>query len=235
MELWPSVPENSLTVLDRAFLAAGTLISLVRGGSNRHWLTRAKSNTHFRVIKKLGRGDSLVELDVSAEARRKDPSLPKQWTMRAIQCTRKGFRPQLLLTSLIDSERYPRDEVVGLYHERWELELGFDEIKTEMLEREEAIRSQTPLRVCQEVWGILLAYNLVRLEIERIADEEGSAYSYQFYGCLARDSPGVVLAEHESSRDDSRPVFKSYAPASRGSSFQRAARSGSIHAPSRSR
>ena len=77
------------------------------------------------------------------------------------------------MTSLLDAQTYPRDEVIDLYHERWELELGFDEIKTEMLDREEAIRSQTPLRVCQEVWGILLAYNLVRREMERIADEAG--------------------------------------------------------------
>ena len=40
-----------------------------------------------------------------------------------------------------------------------------------MLEREEAIRSRTVAGVKQELWGILLAFNLVRLEMERIADE----------------------------------------------------------------
>ena len=50
----------------------------------------------------------------------------------------------------------------------WEIELGYDEIKTEVLEREEAIRSKSPEAVGQELWGILLAYNLVRLEMERV-------------------------------------------------------------------
>lgn len=63
--------------------------------------------------------------------------------------------------------------MAGLYHERWEIELGYDEIKTEVLEREESIRSKSPTAVAQEIWGILLAYNLVRLEMERVADEAG--------------------------------------------------------------
>ena len=172
-ELWSSVPDHSLTILDRAFLSAGVLIPLASKGMNRHWLTRAKSNTQYRVVRKLGRKDDLVEIRVTPEARKKDPTLPEVWYVRAIRYTRKGFREQVLLTSLLDPDAYPREEVIELYHERWELELGFDEIKTEMLDREEAIRSQTPLRIYQEVWGILLAYNLVRLEMERIADQAG--------------------------------------------------------------
>ena len=78
-----------------------------------------------------------------------------------------------MLTSLLDPLAYPAGEVVDLYHERWELELGFDEVKTEMLDREEAIRSRSAAGVRQELWGLLLAYNLVRLEMERAADEAG--------------------------------------------------------------
>jgi hypothetical protein len=70
---------------------------------------------------------------------------------------------------LFDPTQYPADEIIALYHERWELELGYDELKTELLGREEAIRSRTPKRVEQELWGVLLAYNLVRSEMERIA------------------------------------------------------------------
>lgn len=172
-ELWPLVPDDSITVVDRLFLAANVLIPLACQGRNRHWLTRAKSNTRWQEVKKLGRGDVLVEMEVSAAARKADPSLPKTWTLRAIRYQRKGFRPGTLLTSLVDSERYLASEITALYHERWELELGFDEIKTEMLDREETLRSQTPARVLQEVWGVLLAYNLIRLEMQRVADEAG--------------------------------------------------------------
>lgn len=171
--LWSSVPDDSLTIVDRAFLAAGILIPLQRDGNNRHWLTRTKSTTKWRVIERLGNGDDLVELTVSPQARAKDPTLPLRYRARVIRYERRGFRPQTLLTSLVDAKAYPRDEIVALYHERWELELGYDELKTEMLDREETIRSRTPVGVAQELWGLLLAYNLIRLEMERIADEAG--------------------------------------------------------------
>jgi len=40
-----------------------------------------------------------------------------------------------------------------------------------MLDRLETIRSKSPTAVAQEMWGVLVAYNLVRLEMERIAEE----------------------------------------------------------------
>jgi len=58
---------------------------------------------------------------------------------------------------------------VALYHERCELELAYDEIRTDLLDRRESIRSKSPDGVEQEIWGLLLAYNLVRLHIERVA------------------------------------------------------------------
>jgi hypothetical protein len=172
-QLWSSVPNESLTIVDRGFLAATILLSLAMQGSNRHWLTRATKSSKWRVVARLGLRDDLVEMDVSAQARAKDPSLPKTWQMRAIQYHRRGFRPQTLLTSLVNAEAYPRDEIVALYHERWELEVGYDELKTDMLARQETIRSKSPRTVAQEVWGLLLAYNLVRIEMERIAEDAG--------------------------------------------------------------
>jgi len=170
-QLWSAVPANSLTMVDRNFLAANVLIPLARDGENRHWLIRAKKNTSWTVLKRFGSNDMLVEMKVSSFAKKHDPTLPDTWTARAIRYQRKGFRPQWLLTSLVDAERYPREEVATLYHERWELELGYDEIKTELLDREETLRSKSPGAVTQELWGIVLAYNLVRLEMELIADE----------------------------------------------------------------
>jgi hypothetical protein len=170
-DLWPSVPDNSLTVLDRGFFSANVLIPLARDGHNRHWLIRAKKNNRWRLVRQLGPYDAIVEMQVSSEARRKNPALPKTWQVRVIQYQRKGYQPQLLLTSLLDSNAYPAEEMVRLYHERWEMELGYDEIKTELLNRQEALRSQTVKGVLQELWGIFLAYNLIRLEMERIAAE----------------------------------------------------------------
>jgi hypothetical protein len=111
------------------------------------------------------------ELKVSSQARAVDPSLPETFQARAITYQRPGFAPQLLLTSMLDRKASPAKEIVALYHERWELELGFGEVKTDMLDRQEAIRSKTPKGVAQELWAVGLAYNLVRLEMERVAEE----------------------------------------------------------------
>jgi hypothetical protein len=171
-QLWECLPDDSLTLVDKGFLAANVLIPLSRSGTNRHWLTRAKKNMRGRVLKRFGRYDGLVEMDVSSQARAKNPTLPKTWMARAITYRRKGFRSQTLLTSLLDPQLYLASEIVDLYHERWELELGYDEIKTELLDREETLRSKSPNAVTQEIWGILLAYNLVRLEMEQVAAEQ---------------------------------------------------------------
>jgi hypothetical protein len=172
-ELWPAIPDDSLTIEDRGFLSAGALIPYADGGENRHWLTRGKKNTSVKFIEVFEPGDGIVEMKVSSKARKANPSLPKTWRARAILYQRRGFRPQMLLTSLLDPHKYPRKEIVALYHERWELEVGYDEVKTEMLDREEAIRSRTVETVNQEIWGLLLAYNLVRREMEQIAAEAG--------------------------------------------------------------
>ena len=172
-ELWPSVPDDSLVVVDRNFLYARDLWPLQAGGRNRHWLSRARKNNKWHVTQRLGPGDALAEVIVNRDSRRQEPTLPERWPMRALRYRRHGFREQTLLTSLLDPKKYPASEIVALYHERWEIELGFDEVKTEMLEREEAIRSKSPTGVAQELWGLALAYNLVRLEMACAAEIAG--------------------------------------------------------------
>jgi hypothetical protein len=164
--VWNEVPENSLIIVDRNFLVKKDLIYLETSG-NRHWLSRTKSNTRWAVRERLGRDDYLVEWEVKA------PGMPTTWTMRAIHYQRKGYPRATLLTSLLDAKKYPAAELVALYHERWETEIGYDEIKTHLLDRQETIRSRTPSGVHQELWGIAIAYNLVRVEMERIAKEAG--------------------------------------------------------------
>ena len=169
--LFSLLVDRSLTIVDKHDLSAATLLGISQSGDQRHWLTRAKSNTAYTVIEDLARGDQLVEMIVSPEARKKDPSLPLRWMARAIRYVVPGHPPSVLLTSLLDPVLHPAKEIVDMYHERWELELGYDEVKTHLLQREEAIRSQTPEGVRQETWGILLAYNMVRLEMARVAAE----------------------------------------------------------------
>jgi len=165
-EVWSEIPEDSLTIVDRNFLVKKDLIHLETSG-NRHWLSRTKTNTRWAVTKKLGKDDYLAEWDVH------ETGLPGKWEIRVIHYKRKGFPRSTLLTSLVDAEKYPAKELVALYHERWELELAYDEMKTHLLDRQETIRSRTPAGIRQELWGIAIAYNLVRREMERVADVAG--------------------------------------------------------------
>jgi hypothetical protein len=171
--LWAQLPDHSLTILDRGFLSYALLHHLATGGPQRHWLIRAKSNLKWRTVQRLGSNDQLVQITLHRHARRADPALPETLRVRAVRYQRRGFRPQTLLTSLLDPEAYPAAEIAALYHERWELELGFDEIKTHTLERKESLRSRVPERVLQEVWGLAIAYNLVRLHMAEVAQRAG--------------------------------------------------------------
>lgn len=168
-QLWSSLPDESVTIVDRLYFSAATLVPIARDGRDRHWLTRKRSNTNYVVVEDLGPGDQIVELRTQARARRNDDQIPLRWRMRAISYRRDGHPPQTLLTSMLDATKYSPAEIAALYHERWEIELGYDELKTEMLAREEAIRSKSPVAVEQELWGIFLVYNLIRLEMVAIA------------------------------------------------------------------
>ncbi len=178
MELWPQVPEQSLVIMDKGFIDYGLFYRLSHDeqgevANGRHWLVRAKKNLRWKTLKVFGSGDELVELQIGPKARKHAPTLPKTMVVRAIGYQVNGYQPQTLLTSMLDPVQYPAKEIVGLYHERWELEIGYDEIKTHMLERQEALRSKKPEGVRQEIWGIMLAYNLVRKEMLDVAEAAG--------------------------------------------------------------
>ena len=171
-EVLAAAPANSLVILDRLYSGSPQLL-LVAAEVNRHFLVKTKKGARWEVIRRLGEGDDLVTITVSDEARTNDPSLPRTWTGRAIQ-HRTPSGTYVLLTSLIDPVAYPADEIRAHYHDRWEVELTYGEIKTDMLDQSSALlRSGTIEGIHQELWGILLAYNLVRQEMAAIADEQG--------------------------------------------------------------
>ena len=171
--LWGRVPSNSITIVDRGFLAYHKLLARQDAERGRHWLVRAKANTAATTIRRLADGSELVTLSLSSQARKADPSLPKTMTARLVHYQVPGFKPQRLLTSLLDPVAYPARDVAELYHERWEIELGFAEKKTHMLERREALRSKTPTGTLQELWGVAIAYNVVRLMMTKVAEGKG--------------------------------------------------------------
>lgn len=55
--------------------------------------------------------------------------------------------------------------------QRWEIELGFREIRQGLLRDVPVLRSKQPERVGQEWWSTLLAYDLVRQAMRQMPDE----------------------------------------------------------------
>ena len=169
-ELWKRLPDQCVIVVDKGFINYAVFYGIQSQGSQRHWLCRAKANLKWQVLRALGPGDDLVQIPINRSLRKQHPDLPEFLPARAIRYHRRGFRPQVLLTSLLDPDAYLAREIVELYHERWELEIGFDEVKTHTLERTETLRSKAPQRVLQELWGLGIAYNLLRLEMLHVAN-----------------------------------------------------------------
>ena len=67
-----------------------------------------------------------------------------------------------LLTTILDPEQAPAEELAALYPERWEIETALDELKTHLRGARIVLRSKTPQLVEQEFYGLLLAHFAIR-------------------------------------------------------------------------
>lgn len=66
-----------------------------------------------------------------------------------------------LATTLLDPDRYPAVELIRLYHERWEIETAYLELKSSILGGR-VLRARTPTGVVQEIYALLVVYHLLR-------------------------------------------------------------------------
>ncbi|QVN18278.1 IS4 family transposase [Burkholderia pyrrocinia] len=169
-DLLPQIPDNSLTVFDKGFLAARILCGVTMNGRNRHFLIPAKSHTRWDVIDGTP-DDAMVRMRVSPQARKQSPELPEFWQARAIRMIDARGRERVLLTSLNDRQRFKPADIVACYERRWQIETSYRELKQSMLGAELTLRSRTVEGVYQEIWGALIAYNLIRREIASAAWE----------------------------------------------------------------
>jgi hypothetical protein len=86
-----------------------------------------------------------------------------------------------LLTTILDPDKAPADELAVLYHERWEVETAFDELKTHLRGARIVLRSKTPDLVRQEFYGLMMAHFAVRglmHEAALQADEDPDRLSF---------------------------------------------------------
>lgn len=167
-ELIEKTPDHSLTLFDKGFYSLGLLHQWQSTGAERHWLLPLRKGTQYRVVRKLCRGNKLVELTTTAQARKKWSGLPQVMQARLLSKTIKGKRVEIL-TSMTDLQRYPGADIVDLYCHRWEIELGYREMKQSLLQNRLTLRSRKPEMVRLELWGVLLAYNLLRFQMTQMA------------------------------------------------------------------
>lgn len=78
-----------------------------------------------------------------------------------------------LATTLLNPRVAPVLDLIECYHERWEIELCIDEIKTHQRLQQSVLRSRTPEGVYQELYAILLAHYAVRFHIHQAACQAG--------------------------------------------------------------
>lgn len=89
---------------------------------------RLKKSSKIQPIRALGQGDVIAEIKIGRHHCREDRSLPESIQVRVIHYSFDGT-PQRLMTSLLDLKRWSADEILKMYHERWEIEIANEELK----------------------------------------------------------------------------------------------------------
>jgi Insertion element 4 transposase N-terminal/Transposase DDE domain len=189
--LFDQVPADALVLEDRGFFSYPAWKKLRARGVQ--LLVRIKSTMIFRRLRRLADGSFVAKIYPSDKDRRKDVN---GLVVRVIEYTlndprRTGHgQPHRLMTSLLDERLYPAQELILLYHERWEEELVFDEQKTHQDPRRASkpahLRSETPLGVLQELYAFSLAHFVTRALMLQAAEPVGlDVDRLSFTGCRA--------------------------------------------------
>ncbi|WP_433621300.1 IS4 family transposase [Nocardia sp. CA-120079] len=145
-----------LLLADRNFAVTALIEQITGTGAD--LLIRAKLNRRVPAIARLGDGSWLTRAG-AATVRVIDAEI-------AVCCAGGPRRVERyrLITSLADEKRYPAQELVTLYHQRWEIETSYFELKSTMLGGR-VLRARTPAGVCQEVYALLITYQALRTVI----------------------------------------------------------------------
>ncbi len=79
-----------------------------------------------------------------------------------------------LITTITDPQLTPALDLTGAYHQRWEIDLSFDEIETHQTGHLRVLRSRTPQLAKQKIWALLLTHYAIRHIIKDAADTVGT-------------------------------------------------------------
>jgi hypothetical protein len=160
-QLIPRLTPEMLCLADRHFWSYDRWKQAVGTGASHVW--RAKKNLVLPCEKRFRDGSFLSTVFPSPKDRR---NVRNGIRVRVVEYEIKGINSgestYRLITNILDPKEAPALELAGLYHERWEIETAFDELKVHLRGRDVVLRSKTPDLVKQELYGLLLAHFAVR-------------------------------------------------------------------------
>jgi Insertion element 4 transposase N-terminal len=135
------------------------------------FLLKVSCHPTLRVLKRLPDGSYLSEmkgklLDPNRTTETRNAWNAKTLTVRVIAYQIPGFRATRLVTNILEPSISAK-ALVFQYHKRWDIELCFDEIKTHQCatlrgQMPTLFRSKRPDLVEQELYAMMLLYNLIR-------------------------------------------------------------------------
>ena len=161
-ELLPRLGPDMLCLADRGFNGYEHWRQASATGAQLLW--RCSDSRQLPVLQVLADGSFLSSISPTGVGRKQ--AAEQAITVRVIEYTMPGdaqSQPRYrLLTTLLDAKAAPALELAALYHQRWEVESVFDELKTHLRQGRRVLRSKTPELVRQEFYGWVLAHYAVR-------------------------------------------------------------------------
>jgi hypothetical protein len=157
----PSLSKGMLCLADRSFFGFQMWKQAAATGADLLW--RVKKNILLPCEKRLPDGSYLSRIYASDKDRRRatDGVIVRviEYRLEGVEGAEPLYR---LVATLLDHEMAPATELAAHYHERWEIETAFDELKTHLRGARAVLRSKTPDLVRQEFYGLLMAHFAVR-------------------------------------------------------------------------
>lgn len=148
-----SLQKGWLLMADRYYGVGVFVWELLRLQAQRgcEFLVRVKEKLKGRVIEVLADGSTLVELKIPQGRK----AIVREIRGR-VQRQNGRWVSVRLWTSLLDAVRYPALELLALYAQRWEIEIGYKELKVE-LHGSTLLSSHTVETAAQEIAALLMA------------------------------------------------------------------------------
>jgi transposase IS4-like protein/DDE family transposase len=175
-----SLSKGMLCMADRGFFGFEMWKQAAATGADLLW--RVRKNIVLPCEKRLPDGSYLSRIYPSQQDQRRARNGVVvriiEYRLEGVEGAEPLYR---LATTILGHELGPAAELAALYHERWEIETAFDELKTHLRGAHIVLRSKTPDLVRQEFYGLLMAHFAVRglmHEAALSADEDPDRLSF---------------------------------------------------------